>query len=192
MSATQISVCSNALLALGGKAFSDFSERRDQVTLCSNVYPTVRDTVLRAHPWKCATQRVLLSPMTTLPAFDFAQQFMLPSDWLRTIQVGRKDWKIPFRAEGRKILANSSQLPLVYVFRNEVPGTWSTNLVHVMELAMMAKIAYAVTSSTSMRDSVLQEFERALKIAKAVDGQDDPPEEFDEGTFVESRFSGVS
>lgn len=189
MSATAVSICSNALLMLGGRAFSAFSENRDHVTLCANLYPSVRDTVLRAHPWNCATKRVILSPLAERPAFDFTQQFSLPSDWLRTIQVGQKGYQIPYRSEGRRLLASAAQLPLVYCFRNDQPGTWSTNLVHVMELAMAAKMAYAVTSSASMRDSMRDEAARELKFAKAIDGQDDPPEEFDEGTFVESRFS---
>ncbi len=189
MSATSVSVCSNGLLLLGAKPFSDFSEPQDHVTLCANLYPSIRDTTLRAHPWNCATKRVLLSPLSTKPAFDFQYEFQLPSDWLRTIQVGTKDNKIPYRSEGRKILANVAALPLVYIFRNEIPGTWSTNLIHVMELAMAASLAYPVTSSTSLMQAKQQELAAALKFAKAIDGQDDPPEEFEEGSFVESRFT---
>jgi len=146
--------------------------------------------VLRAHTWNCATKRVILAPLADAPAFDFAHQFSLPGDWLRTIQVGRKGCSIPYRTEGRRLLADVTQLPMVYIFRNEVEDTWDTNLVHVMELAVAAKIAYAVTTSSSMRDSMRDEFMRELKAAKAVDGQDDPPEEFEEGSFVESRFGG--
>lgn len=189
MSATSVSVCSNGLLLLGAKPFSDFSEQQDHVTLCANLFPSVRDTVLRAHSWNCATKRVLLSPLTSAPAFDFQREFQLPSDWLRTLQVGYKGNTAPYRSEGRKILSNQSALPLVYVFRNDIPGTWSTNLVHVMELAMAASLAYAVTSSTSLAQLKAQEYKDALKVAKAIDGQDDPPEEFEEGSFVESRFT---
>lgn len=188
--ATDVSISSNALLKLGAKAFSDFSERRDQVTLAANLFPSVRDTILRAHPWKCAIKRVLLSPLTDKPAFDFAYQFALPSDWLRIVQVGLAGNQIPFRTESGRILSNAAALPLVYVFRNTVPGTWSSNLVKVMEQAMAAEMCYAVTTSTTLRDSMIAELERMLKVAKAVDGQDDPPEEFEEGSFVESRFSG--
>lgn len=189
MSATPVSVCSNALLLLGAKPFSDFSEPQDHVTLCANLYPSVRDTVLRSHSWNCATKRVLLSPLVSVPAFDFQREFQLPSDWLRTLQVGRNGDTSPYRSEGRKILSNLAALPLVYIFRNDIPGTWSTNLVHVMELAMAASLAYSVTASTSMAQLKTQEYKDALKVAKAIDGQDDPPEEFAEGSFVESRFS---
>lgn len=188
MAASSVSICSNALLMLGAKPISSLSEKGDHPRLCSNLYPSVRDDVLRLHPWNCATKRVILAPLATPPDFDFTQQFQLPPDWLRTIQAGRKGESIPYRSEGQKILASVNALPLVYCFRNTVETSWSVNLIHIMELAMAAKMAYAVTSSASMRDSMRDEFARELKAAKAIDGQDDPPEEFDEGTLLESRF----
>ena len=186
---SSVSVCSNALVMLGGAPFSSFEEPKPHVRIAANLYPTVRDDVLRLHNWNCATDRVILAPMATPPAFDFAYQFQLPGDWLRTIQVGKKGEPLEYRAEGQRLLANVTALPLVYSFRNTVEDTWSTNLIHLLELAMAAKMAYAVTSSSSVRDSYRDEFARELKVAKAVDGQDDPPEEFAEGSFVESRFS---
>lgn len=186
---SSVSICSNALVMLGGKPFSSFDEPKDHVRTAANLYPSVRDTLLRAHPWNCAIKRLILAPLDTAPPFDFTNQFQLPGDWLRTIQVGRKGETIPYRSEGRRLLASVTVLPLVYVFRNEVEATWSTNLIHVMELAMAAKMAYSVTASASLRDSQRDEYMRELKFAKAIDGQDDPPEEFAEGTFLESRLA---
>lgn len=185
---TDVSIASNALVMLGGDPFSSFDEPKPQVRMLANVYASVRNDVLRLHSWNCATTRVILAPLVTPPAFDFAYQFQLPGDWIRTLQVGEKGDPIEYRTEGKRLLADVNTLPLVYCFRNEVEDTWTDNLVHVMELALAAKLAYAITSSTSVRDSFRDEYMRQLKVAKAVDGQDDPPEEFTRGTFLESRF----
>lgn len=185
---SDVSICSNALVMLGGSSFSSFDEARPHVRSFASLYPSVRDDVLRLHPWNCATERVILAPIAAAPAFDFAYQFQLPGDWLRTVQVGYKGDPIEYRSEGQRLLADVTALPLVYCFRNTVEDTWSANLIHIMELAMAAKMAYAVTASSSLRDSHRDEFARELKVAKAVDGQDDPPEEFAAGSFYESRF----
>lgn len=187
--ATNVSICSNALLSLSAKSFNSFSDPGDHVEMCANLFPSIRDSVIRDHTWKCCTKRVLLSPLNTKPAFDFAYQFQLPGDWERNVQIGTKENKIPYRMEGMRILANVEALPLVYVFRNEIPGTWTSNMVRVMEIAMAAELAYPVTTSTTVAQLKQQQYANALKIAKAIDGQDDPPEEFDEGQFAESRFS---
>ena len=186
---TSVSICSNALVMLGGAPISSLDEENPRAQAAANLYPSVRDTVLRAHYWNCATKRDVLAPLATAPAFGYTNQFPLPGDWLRTIQVGRDDCPLDYRSEGTRILANVAALPLVYVFRNYVEDTWSTNLVHVMELAMAAKLAYSVTASTSLADMMNTSFERQLKVAKAIDGQDDPPEEFGAGPFLLSRFS---
>lgn len=185
---SSVSICSNALVMLGGVPFSSFEEPKPHVRTAAVLYPSVRDDVLRAHPWNCAIKRELLAPMAMPPAFGFNYQFQLPGDWLRNIQVGRDGCPIPYRTEGQRLLANVTVLPLVYVFRNYDEDSWSTNLIRVMERAMAAEMAYPVTASTSLSDSAYNKFNQQLKIAKAVDGQDDPPEEFAAGTFVESRF----
>jgi hypothetical protein len=66
--ATDVSICSNALLRLGAAPINSFEEADElgsniqQVRLAGNLWPTVRKAILRAHPWNCATTRVLLSP----------------------------------------------------------------------------------------------------------------------------------
>ena len=187
--ANSVSICSNALQMLGAKPINDFNERTEHARLSASLYPDIRDDLLRAHPWNCATKRVILAPLADAPAFDFGYQFALPGDWLRTLQVGQKGQGLAYRSEGRNILANVTALPLVYIFRNVVEQEWSTNLVELMTLQMAAKMAYSVTKSSSVRESYRDEFARAFKVAKAIDGQDDPPEEFEEGTLLESRFT---
>lgn len=186
--ATSVSICSNALQMLGQNSFSSFEESNDFVRAAANIYPTARDHVLRSHYWNCAIKRVILAPLTEKPPFDFGYQFSLPGDWIRTLQIGETNRPISFQVEGNRILANVSVLPIVYVFRNEVEATWSANLIKVMELYMASQMAYIVTGSTSLRDSYRDEYMRELKVAKAIDGQDNPPEEFPEGTLRASRF----
>ncbi len=186
--ADSISICSNALLALGAHPINSFDENTDHARLCSNLYPTVRNKLLRAHPWNCVVKRVVLSPVSTAPVFGFSFQFALPGDLLRVLSVGEPYDDIPYRVEGNRLLANVQVLKLRYVFRNEDESTWDAALVDVAEMMMQAKLAYAVTGSTSLRDSLAQESLVLLKQAKAVDGQEDPPEELGGYPTYESRF----
>jgi hypothetical protein len=76
---------------------------------------------------------------------------------------------------------------LRYIFRNEDESTWDAALVDVAEMMMQSKLAYAVTGSASLRDSLAQGLIPA-KQAKAVDGQEEPPEELGGYPTYESRF----
>jgi hypothetical protein len=83
-----VQICSNALLLLGDNPIDSFDVDNNRTRLVANLYESKRDKVLRSHPWNCATKRVTLSPSAEAPAFDWAYQFPLPSDWLRTLSVG--------------------------------------------------------------------------------------------------------
>jgi len=188
--ATGVSICSNALLLLGAQTINDFSDQLnlDRARLCANLYPTVRDDILRSHPWNCAIKRAVLAPDAVPPAFGYDQSFELPSDFLRVLEVGDSDIQIDYLVEGRSIQANTTVLQLRYVFRNEVESTWDSNLVAVVTQAMCAALAYPITQSTAKQAGEEQKLEMMLRKARAVDGQEDPPQTLGDERLYSARF----
>lgn len=190
--ATGVSICSNALLMLGAQTINDFADQAnlDRAKLCSNLYPTVRDDMLRSHPWNCAIKRAVLSPDAAAPAFGYDHAFELPSDFLRVLEVGTADTQIDYLVEGRTIQANTTVLELRYVFRNEVESTWDSSLVRLVTLAMAAVLAYPITQSSALQQSLEQKLELSLRRARAVDGQEDPPQTLGDERLLAARFGG--
>ncbi len=188
---TGVSICSNALMMLGAQPINDFADQAnlDRARLCANLYPYQRDSVLRAHPWNCCITRVQLAPIADTPAFEWAYAFELPADCLRVLEVGYGGCQIDYLVEGRCILANDPAVDLRYVFRNEVESNWDSHLVDLMTIAMTAVLAYPVTQSTSERDSRRAELVQATRQAKAVDGQEDPPQTLGNEHLLAARFS---
>jgi hypothetical protein len=189
MAATDVSICSNALLMLGASTINDFNEDADRARLASNLFPQVRDAVLRSHPWNCAVKRVVLAPEVTVPDFDWSAQFAVPDDWLRTLQVGELGAEIDFRQEGRKFLADTDTFRLRYVYRNEVVASWEPMLVHAVSLLMKAAMAYPITKSSSLATEALADATNYLKICRAVDGQDEPPDTLGQSILQAARGS---
>jgi hypothetical protein len=190
MSATPVSICSNALLMLGDTPISSFDDPSDRALLASNLWETARDYVLRRHPWNCAVKRAVLNPDETGPDFDFAYQFTLPGDFLRVLSVGEEGERPRYRVEGRKILAETGALRLRYIFRNENVATWDAGLVWAMTLVMRAIFAYGITQSTSLEQLVEGVMRDVLKQARAVDGQEDEPDALDHSPLLEARYVG--
>ncbi len=188
--ATRVSICSNALLLLGAKTINSLDEGTDRASLASNLYDSVRDSLLRSHPWNCAVKRVILAPDTETPAFDYTAQFTLPGDWLKTISVGPDGYEVDYKHESGKILANGTSLALRYISRNDNEATWDSMLVHAMELKMAAEMAYPITGSASMADLMNGKLLQHLKAARAVDGQDDPPQTLGDFRLLNARFGG--
>lgn len=192
-----VQICSNALLMLGAQPIASFSEgegsgsKIDRARLAGNLYGPTRLAMLRGHYWNCCARRVVLSPDATPPAFGFANRFMLPGDWLRTWAVGneRNGERINYRSEGRYLLADEIVLPLLYA-ADAPEQDWDTLLVQAMTLTMAARMAYAITASTTLAQMLQQELAQLLQQARAADGQDDPPETFGDAPLLSSRFTG--
>lgn len=190
MAATEVSICSNALLMLGGQPINDLAENTDRARLASNLWQPVRNYVLRRHPWNCATKRVVLSPDVAPPAFDWAFQYTLPSDFLRLLSVGESGNEADHKIESGKLLCNENPVFLRYVWRNENPGTWDDMLVWAMTVSMKAAMAYPITQSASLDQLVEGALRDVLRQARAVDGQDDPPETLGDTPLLSARFGG--
>ncbi|HAA40906.1 MAG TPA: hypothetical protein DCE36_12625 [Pseudomonas sp.] len=188
--ATGVTICSNALLMLGSQTINDFAdeENLDRAKLCANLYPTVRDDMLRAHPWNCCIKRAVLAPDAVAPAFGYDYAFELPADFSRVLEVGSSGQQIDYLVEGRSILANTTVLQLRYVFRNEVENTWDSHLIGLVTRAMAATLAYPVTQSAAAQTAQEQKLELTLRRAKAVDGQEDPPQTLGDERLYAARF----
>lgn len=188
--ATGVSICSNALLMLGAQTINDFQDQLnlDRAKLCANLYPSQRDSILRAHPWNCCIKRVVLAPLAQTPAFGYSSAFDLPDDCLRVLEVGTGGLQIDYLVEGRTIQADTMVLELRYVFRNESESTWDSHLIDLMTAAMAAVLAYPVTQSTSERDSREAKLTQLFRQAKAADGQEDPPQTLGNEHLLASRF----
>ncbi|UXZ44500.1 hypothetical protein [Pseudomonas soli] len=188
--ATGVSICSNALLMLGAQTINDFQDQQnlDRAKLCANLYPSQRDSLLRAHPWNCCIKRIVLAPLAEAPAFGYSNAFELPADCLRVLEVGSGGCQIDYLVESRTIQADTTVLELRYVFRNEAESTWDTHLIDLMTAAMAAVLAYPVTQSTSERDSREAKLAQLMKQAKAADGQEDPPQMLGDERLMRSRF----
>lgn len=187
MATSAVSICSNALLLLGDKPISDFSENSDRTRLVANLYEQKRDRVLRAHPWNCATRRVVLSPDETSPAFGWRYQFDLPADCLRVVSVGEDHGGDEFSVESGKILLDSPVCNLRYIWRNTVEATWDTLLVDAMTQVMVAALAYPITKSTSKQAGEEEIVRDLLRLARTVDGQESSGEVFGDFPFLANR-----
>lgn len=190
MAATDVSICSNALLLLGAQAITSFTDGTDRAALASNLFESTRDSLLRSHPWNCCITRVALAPDATTDQVDWTYQFSMPGDCLRVMSVGEAGLEDDYLVEGRKILCDQNPLYLRYVARNTDTASWDALLVRACELSMAAAMAYPITQSASVRDSMRQELAMHMRLARSVDGQEDPPQTLGDSYLIASRYSG--
>jgi hypothetical protein len=188
MSATsEVQICSNALLLLGQNPISSFDDEGDSALLASNLWPTVRDAVLRSHPWNCAMKRVVLSPDLTPPAFDWSYAFTLPGDYLRVWSIGRDFDNPKFFVENGKILIDDAICNLRYIFQQIDITKYDSLLILAMTSGMAAVLAYPITKSQTEQDAMMKLHQFHLKQARTADGQEGTGEESTDSPLIQVR-----
>lgn len=187
MATSDVQICSNALLMLGAHTINSFEEDSDRATLVANLWENMRDAILRAHPWNCAQKRVQLAPDASTPAYEYAYQFTLPGDCLRVLSIGEEGDVPRYRIEGRKILMDDAECPLLYIFRNEDVTTWDSSLVAAAEAYVAMTCAYPITKSKSVLDAMGALWGLKLREARTVDGLEVPTEDVGDTPFLNVR-----
>ena len=190
MDITDVQICNDALTLCGSPVIASLSDTSREGKLCNNNYARSRDYVLREHPWNCAIKRVQLAKITGgTPSFDFDNSYLLPSDCLKVVRIGSEpEWRQDeYRVEGRTILSSDEPLKLIYVHQVTDESLFDHHIAESIAHYLAYRISYALTGSTTLRTSLLREYQIVLRKAKSMDAKEDPSAKLHADLFVESR-----
>lgn len=188
MATSDIQICSNGLLLLGADPINSFDDESDRATLVSNLWPNMRDAVLRQYPWNCAVKRLALAADVATPAFEYGQQFSLPGDCLRILSIGEEGDQLRYAIEGSKLLCDESVVYLRYLFRNTDATTYDSLLVETMEAYVAMTCAYPITRDRGVQKAMSELYSFKLRQARTVDSQEQPAESFGDFPFLQARY----
>lgn len=170
-----VDICISALIKLGCDPIASLTEDNSRAKVCNARYSVLRDEMLRAHPWKFALKRVLLSPILDAPAFEFENQFQLPSDCLRPWRVNQD--KYDWTQEGDKILTNESEIQLVYISRvNE--SKFDSSFTELLATRIAMDICYKLTQSNPRSQELRAEYLAMLADARSFSAQSGKTENY--------------
>jgi len=173
--ASEVDIINSAMNMIGASNIIERGEDSKAARVSNQRYDSIRDAVLRAHPWNCAVTRVNLAPDTDAPAFDWDYAFTLPTDpyCLRVLRLDYLD--IEFRVEGRKIVTNEQSINLIYIARVTDPNTYDTLLQEAIAARLAADVSFTLSQSTSLTQNMYSLYEQKLKEARFVDATEGTP-----------------
>jgi len=171
--ASIVDICNSALNQIGASNIISLTEDSKAARICNQRFEFVRDSVFRAHPWNCLTTRASISPDAETPAFEFSQQFTLPTDpfCLRVLQLSDTD--ILYKIEGRKLLCNESTIEMIYIGRVTDANQYDMLLTETIAAALAADLAYALVGSSALTSNMYSLYTNKLTEARFVDATED-------------------
>ncbi|MES2348488.1 MAG: hypothetical protein V4641_13075 [Pseudomonadota bacterium] len=185
--ASEVSICNQALQKLGASRITSLTEDSRNARAVNACYVEMRDAELRAHPWNFGRKRVVLSPDSTAPVFDYGYAFTLPTDCLRPLPPARTglDWQI----EGGKILTNDgTTINLRYVRRVADPNEMDPCFRDMVACRIAAQVCEEITQSNTKLESIQAAYKMSKLEAKRANAfeqnSDDPPDD----TWITARL----
>ncbi|MBY0356258.1 MAG: hypothetical protein K2Q12_11110 [Rickettsiales bacterium] len=167
----------------------------EKADVCNTHYESARCAALALHPWNFALKRAKLNRDAIDPDFGYAYRFRLPDDCIRFIatkeQMERLTQLSPsyngyltisrlsafpdhedYSIEDGYLLSDREEVRGLYIYDHQVIAKWSALFVKVMSLTLGAEIAYRLTNSSTMKETLLKQAEETLRRGRAVDGQE--------------------
>ena len=84
--ASDIALASNAMILLGGKTISSFTDGSTESQIASNLFEHSYKYILSGHRWRFAVKQEKLARLVQAPEALFSYQFQLPTDILYLIR----------------------------------------------------------------------------------------------------------
>ena len=194
-----VDICNEAMDLLGAATITSLTENSKEARLCNRRFNTVRDAVLRSHPWNTAVTRASIARDSVAPAFGFSYQYTMPTDpyclrvlsfWNSNVdnEIAAYDSQVMYKIEGRKILSNEGTCKITYIGRVTDTEQFDPMLSNTIAHRLAAETAYAITGSTSVSQQMQQLYEFRLREARSMDGMEGYPDKIIADDFVNIRF----
>lgn len=194
-----VDICNEAMDLLGAATITSLTENSKEARLCNRRFDTVRDAVLRSHPWNVAITRASLAKDATAPAFGFASQFTLPTNpyclrvisfWNSSVnnEVAAYDSNVMYKIEGRKVLSNEGSCSITYISRVTDTELFDSLLSSAIAHKLASETAYAITGSNSVSQAMQAMYETRLREAKSIDAMEGYPEQPQADEYINIRY----
>jgi hypothetical protein len=190
MASSEVAIMNMALITIGERMITASTEDTKAARVADARYPDVRDEVLSAHPWNCATKRAALSQLATAPAFGFTYEYQLPADYLYLVQL--EDPKEEYEIEDNKILSDNSTMKIIYVYQlTEVPKM-TPSLVSAIAAKLAFEISNALARDPERSKTLWDAYQAKLSEARFVNATENPDRRFRTHSWTDARMTGTN
>lgn len=200
MAASNVAIANLALTKLGDLRILNLTDNTKPAREVSAVFDMTRDYLQRRFSWRFCIKRANLAADTTVPLWDWAYQYPLPTDCMRILQVGQW-YPTPdlsdlistggqeYVVEGKYILSNQAgPLKLRYLSKVTDPVQFDA----AFDMAFSAYLAYILaeplTASAEQKQMAYNDYRNAIKDAVIANAIENPPESLADQTWILARL----
>jgi len=182
--ATDIEICSNALIMIGHGAISSFTDGGAGANTAAALYEATYENLLSQHRWRFASAKKKLNKSTSTPLNEWSYVYQLPANYIVAFGVHPR---VDYEIYEDKLLSNSSSIDIDYVFKIDeakVPGYFQ----RLLEFNLASVFAIPVTDNSTKAEEYRKMYESQLKKARFIDSQARPAVAIIDSPLVDARY----
>jgi hypothetical protein len=174
-----VGICNLALGWLGERAIASLDDEAaasgSREELCARLYPEALRSLLEAKAWTFAVERLELAPAQATGLAEFPSKYLLPATVVRVLSSddgsGAND--LEYRREGGYLFAATSPATLHVraITLLEDASKYSPGFVRALAARLAADLALPLTESRPLAAAMEEKYERELREAGRLDGQ---------------------
>ena len=182
MATSVTKICNMALGKLGSTRINDIDDSTEdspQIILCRLHYEQTRDALIRSHFWRFASGRATLSQDTTDPDFEWDNQFILPTDFLRLKSLfsdngtTTENTRFSYAIEGDRLLTDEGSVDLRYIKKITDTSKFDPLFVEVLILQLALKFVGPLGGGDPKLQQIVQtELGVVMRKVRALDRQE--------------------
>lgn len=179
-------IANRALAKIGDSRVSNIeTDSTERAEVINEMWDQVRDALLQSYPWNFALKLTNIAADGTDPDWGYDKRYLLPSDFLHLLSIkDDPDYKII----GNYIHTDTAApLYIKYVKRVTDTGEFEPLFAEALAAHLAVEICEALTQSNTKKQLLLQERERVIANAYAVDAIQDPPQELSDDEWLKAR-----
>ena len=205
---TEPALANMALTMLGQQPITALTESNNRAIMANERFADVRDSVLRAHPWNCAvkrhslTKRAAASGLLAGPKWGYTTTYVLPSDFLRLVDIEDPTQKYSIEAGNQEdtassandlvLLSDASEMNIRYIYKLTSVAKMDDTLKHAIATRLASELALAITGDSGKENFLLQKYQTILMQAQWEDSvQSNTTDTIHGGLWLESRYDNA-
>ena len=183
MAESDTTICNQALGRIGAKRIVDLdddSDTKPEAQQCRLHFKPTRDALQRSHFWVFNKGREALSQDTNDPPFEYANQFLLPSDFLRyrykhdggaaSNEISVFSFSLETNVDGaRVLLTDEDSVNLVYSKLVTDAAKFDPLFVEVLVLKLARKLSVPLSGDDKMTEGIDADLKPLMASVRALD-----------------------
>lgn len=175
--ASKTEIGNRALQRLGQKRITSFSDNTPEARALNLCYDRVLKGEFEKHPWNFAIKRAQLAASTDTLAFGGQTVYPLPADFcgIAPSDPLYDSYSNDAQVEGRNLITRRQQANLRYIALVTDPNYYTALFMDALELALAIQMCEELTQSTTKRQALSVDYDRAISEAKKRNAFDKRP-----------------